>query len=274
MDVIIFVLSLMLTYVVFKSLLSFPNRGKKLPPGPFQLPIIGNLTKLGKLPHQSLANLAKLYGPIMYLQLGRVPTIVISSSTLAQQVLQKQDIAFSSRFILDGFCTYDHSKYSMIFLPVGPMWSNLKKIVNLNMFTVNKLDANQHLRSRKVNELIEYVNKCSRTGESVNIGGAAFRTSLNLVSNTIFSKDIADPNEDSAKEFRDLIRDIMVDGGKPNVADFFPVLKKLDPQGRKRKMNRHYEKLIKVIGGLINECFALMRSGDPVEYTDALDELF
>ncbi|XP_074377334.1 lauric acid 10-hydroxylase-like [Apium graveolens] len=160
MDVIIFVLSLMLAYVVFKSLLSFPNRGKKLPPGPFQLPIIGNLTKLGKLPHQSLANLAKLYGPILHLQLGRVTTIVISSSTLAQQVLQKQDIAFSSRFIPDGLYVYDHQKYFMVLLPVGPTWRNLRKVVNLNMFTVNKLDKNQHLHSSKVHELIEYVKKC------------------------------------------------------------------------------------------------------------------
>ncbi|KAL8124832.1 hypothetical protein AgCh_012477 [Apium graveolens] len=208
MDVIIFASSLMLAYVVFKSRLSFHNRGKKLPPGPFQLPIIGNLTKLGKLPHQSLANLAKLYGPIMHLQLGRVTTIVISSSTLAQQVLQKQDLVFST----------------------------------------------------------------SQTGESVDIGRAASTTSLNLLSNTIFSKDLANPNEDSAKEFRDLIRNTMVDAGKPNLVDFFPVLKKLDPQGVNRKVTRHYENLIKIFDGLINERLALMRSGHPVEYTDALDE--
>ncbi|KAK1383352.1 Geraniol 8-hydroxylase [Heracleum sosnowskyi] len=171
MDVIIFALSLMLAYVVFKSLLSFQNSGKKLPP-------------------------------------------------------------------------------------------------------VNKLDANQHLRSRKVNELIEYVKKCSQTGESVDIGRAAFTTSLNLLSNTIFSKDIsADPNEDSAKEFRDLIRDIMVDAGQPNLVDFFPVMKKLDPQGVKRIMTRHYDNLVKVLDGLINERFSLMRSTNPVKYTDALNEL-
>ncbi|KAL8124830.1 hypothetical protein AgCh_012475 [Apium graveolens] len=273
MDVIIFVLSLMLAYVVFKSLLSFPNRGKKLPPGPFQLPIIGNLTKLGKLPHQSLANLAKLYGPILHLQLGRVTTIVISSSTLAQQVLQKQDIAFSSRFIPDGLCVYDHHKYSMVLLPVGPAWRNLRKVVNLNMFTVNKLDENQHLHSSKVHELIEYVKKCRQTGELVDIGQAAFRTSLNLLSNTIFSKDLTDPNEDSAKEFRDLIADIVVDAGKPNLVDFFPMLKKLDPQGVQRRMTRHYENIINVLDSLINERLVLMRSGHPVEYTDALDKL-
>ncbi|KAL1824347.1 hypothetical protein ACET3Z_011125 [Daucus carota] len=209
----------------------------------------------------------------MHLKLGSVTTIVISSATIAQQVLQKQDIAFSSRFIPDGLCAFDHNKYSMVFLPIGPRWRSLRKIVNLNIFSVNKLDANQHLRKRKVNEVIEYVRKCSRNGEAVDIGRAAFTTSLNLLSNTIFSKDIADPGRDSAKEFRDLIRDIMIDAGRPNLADFFPVLKKLDPQGVKRNMARHYVDLIEVLDGLINERLALMRSGNPVEYKDALDEL-
>ncbi|KAK1383350.1 Geraniol 8-hydroxylase [Heracleum sosnowskyi] len=246
MDVIIFVLSLMLPYVLFKSLLSFQKRGKKLPPGPYQLPIIGNLAKLGELPHQSLAKLAHIYGPIMHLKLGRVNTIVISSSTIAQQVLQKQDITFSSRFVPDALCACDHFKYSVAFLPVGPMWSNLRKIARSNLFSVNKLDANQHLRSSKVNELIGYVKKCSQSGQAIDIGRDAFRTSLNLLSNTIFSKDMADPNQDSAKEFKDLIWNIMVDVGKPNLGDLFPVFKKMDLQGTLVRNDDALDELIKI----------------------------
>lgn len=64
--------------------------------------------------------------------------------------------------------------------------------MTLNISTANKLDANQHLRSKKVKELIQYCQKCSQSGKVVNIGRAAFQTSLNLLSNTIFSKDIFD----------------------------------------------------------------------------------
>lgn len=273
MEVILAVLSLMLAFAFFKSLLSFPNRGKKLPPGPYQLPLIGNLAKLGKLPHQSLAKLAQIYGPIMHLKMGRINTIVISSSTIAQQVLQKQDIAFSSRFIPDAICACDHFKYSVAFLPVGTMWINHRKIAHSNLFSVKKLEAYQHLRSSKVKELIGYVKKCSQTRQAVDIGRAAFRTSLNLLSDTIFSKDMADPSQDSAKEFKDLIWNIMVETGKPNLGDLFPVLKKMDLQGIFRRMTGNFGNLLKILDGLITERLALERSGTLVKNNDALDEL-
>ncbi|KAK1388102.1 Geraniol 8-hydroxylase [Heracleum sosnowskyi] len=201
------------------TLVSIPRiRAKatqKLPPGPFPLPIIGNIHKLGKHPHKSLANLAQVYGPIMRLKLGHMTTIVISSSTTARQVLRKQDIAFSNRPLPDAVRALDHNKYSAVWLPVGCQWRSLRKIMSTNIFTANKLDSNQHLRSQKVRDLITYCEKCSQTGEAVDIGGAAFLTSLNLMSNTIFSKDMIDSYENSeAKVFRDLVWNTMVEIGK------------------------------------------------------------
>ncbi|KAL1824346.1 hypothetical protein ACET3Z_011124 [Daucus carota] len=264
---------MILAFAFFKSLFLFSQRGKKLPPGPFQLPIIGNLATLGDLPHQSLAKLAEIYGPIMHLKMGCLDTIVISSPAIAQQVLQKQDIIFSRRFIPDAIFACDHFKYSVAFLPVSPLWSNLRKIIHSNLFSFNKLDANQHLRSSKVNDLIGYVKKCSQTGEAIDIGRAAFTTSLNLLSNTIFSKDMADPSQDSAKEFKDLVWNIMAEVGKPNLVDFFPVLKKMDLQGVYRRMTGHFESILKLLEGLITERMALKRSGTLAVNNDALDEL-
>ncbi|CAN7023438.1 unnamed protein product [Brassica oleracea var. botrytis] len=61
------------------------QRGPPSPPG---FPIIGNLHQLGDLSHQSLWRLSKKYGPVMFLKLGRVPTVVVSSSETAKQALK------------------------------------------------------------------------------------------------------------------------------------------------------------------------------------------
>ena len=46
------------------------QRRKKLPPGPWPWPIVGNLGVLSGLPHRNLQKLAAKHGGLMYLQLG------------------------------------------------------------------------------------------------------------------------------------------------------------------------------------------------------------
>ena len=81
----------------FIHILLRPKNERKLPPGPWALPIIGNLHMLGDLPHRALQSLAKTYGPIMSLRLGHVPTIVVSSPQAAELFLKTHDTIFASR---------------------------------------------------------------------------------------------------------------------------------------------------------------------------------
>ncbi|GJX16562.1 parthenolide synthase [Tanacetum coccineum] len=70
----------------------------KLPPSPPKLPIIGNLHQLIRKPrHQALWQLSKEYGPIMQIQIGSKPFLVISSSAMAKQILKTHDHIFCSR---------------------------------------------------------------------------------------------------------------------------------------------------------------------------------
>lgn len=117
-------------------------------------------------------------------------------------------------------------------------------------------------------ELIAYCRTASRCNEPVDIGRAGFRTTMNLLSNTIFSKDLTDPYEDSGKEFKELVGNMMVEAGKPNLVDFFPVLKKIDPQGIRRRLSHHFGKAFEIFEELIEE---RLKMGSLMKQDDVLD---
>ncbi|KAI8026413.1 Cytochrome P450 76T24 [Camellia lanceoleosa] len=236
----------------------FSSAGKKpgptlLPPGPNPFPIIGNILALGKRPHESLSNLSKIYGPLMYLMLGTIKTIVVSSPSIAKEVLQKHDQVCSSRTIPHTGQVFDHDKVSMVWLPVSSPWRSLRKIYKEHMFSTHCLDVGQGLRQKKVQELLDYVKLNCDNGREVDIGKAAFTTTLNLLSNTFFSIDMTHHSSDSSQEFKGLVWTIMELAGKPNLSDYFPLLRFIDPQGMHLQMKRCVQRLFDIFDGIINQ---------------------
>ncbi|PQQ08765.1 cytochrome P450 CYP736A12-like [Prunus yedoensis var. nudiflora] len=74
------------------------NKKKRLPPGPRGFPIFGSLHLLsGEFPNKDLHRLARKYGDIMYMRLGLMPTIVVSSPQAAKLFLKTHDLVFASR---------------------------------------------------------------------------------------------------------------------------------------------------------------------------------
>ncbi|XVE64955.1 hypothetical protein DITRI_Ditri07aG0143000 [Diplodiscus trichospermus] len=88
-------------------------------------------------------------------------------------------------------------------------------------------------------QLVANVQRSCQRGEAINIGQAAFETTINLLSNTIFSTDLVDPSSPIAQEFRKTVWGIMEEAGKPNLADYFPTLRKIDPQGNIEELNKN-----------------------------------
>ncbi|KAK8495825.1 hypothetical protein V6N13_026304 [Hibiscus sabdariffa] len=271
-------LCLLLTWLLFQALNLFRNGSKSsdqtnLPPGPRQLPLFGNLFDLGDKSHRSLAKLAQVHGPVMSLKLGSLTTVVVSSEAVAKEVLQKQDLIFSNRTVVDAVRASRHDEFGLPWLPVSPLWRILRKVCSTHLFTAQKLDANRHLRRDKIQQLVANVGKSCLKGEAVNIGQVAFDTTINLLSNTIFSVDLVDPNSSIAREFKKTITEIMIEIGKPNLSDYFPLLRKIDPQGIRRRMTVHFEKLLNLFDKMFDERSESRKSQDSTKSNDVLDTL-
>ncbi|CAL5382835.1 unnamed protein product [Camellia sinensis] len=244
-----------------------------LPPGPNPFPIIGNILALGKRPHESLSNLSKIYGPLMSLKLGTMTTIVVSSPSIAEQVLQKHDQIFSSRTLPNVVQVLNHHKASIVWSSALSPWRNLRKICKEHVFSTRCLDANRGLRQKKVRELLDYVKLSCENGQEVDIGKAAFTTTLNLLSNTFFSIDIAHHNSNFSQEFKDLVWALMEIAGKPNIADYLPLFKLIDPQGLQGQTKSYMQRLFDIFDGIINQRLQLRASVSSPTIDDFLEVL-
>ncbi|KAK3430562.1 hypothetical protein EUGRSUZ_K01977, partial [Eucalyptus grandis] len=211
--------------------------GIRLPPGPRPLPIIGNILELGDKPHRAIAKLSKLYGPVLTIKLGAITTLVISSPEAAKEALQKNDQHLSSRQVPDTAKATGHHDKSVVWLPAFDKWKLLRKVCTVQMLTTRKLDETQFLRCKKLEELAGFIRESCQQGHCVNIGKAAFTTVFNSISNTLFSIDLAHHDARSSQEFKDLVWGVMEETGKPNVSDFFPVLRGFDPEGACRRIS-------------------------------------
>ncbi|XP_055811920.1 geraniol 8-hydroxylase-like [Solanum dulcamara] len=251
------------------------RKNNKLPPGPMPLPLIGNLHNIfGAPPYKSMERLANKYGPIISLKLGRLPTVVISSSAAAKEAVKKHDSVFSSKTPKDAVEVHNHHNFSVVWLPVdSTRRKNLRTILNSCIFSANKLDANQNLRSSKISELIAYCHRCSQISEAVDFGLVAYDIAINVLSNTIFSADLVDLSAKSEKKFKDVIRSITYQIGKFNMVDYFPVLKSIDPQGINRSTCVSSAKMFRIFGDFIDERLDQREKNSQQKIKDVLDIL-
>ena len=119
------------------------------------------------------------------------------------------------------------------------------------LFANKTLDANQAIRHEKVQDLPADTHQSILNGEAVDIGRAAFKTTLNLLSNTIFSVDLANSNFNTAREYKEIVWNIMKEVRRPNLANYFPVLKKMDPQRVRQHMEDHFGKMLDLFDRMI-----------------------
>lgn len=158
-------LFLLLTWLLLKKRIS-KKQNKNLPPSPPKLPFIGNLHQLGSLPHQSLWQLSKKYGPVMLLQLGNLPTVVISSAEAAKVVMKTHDLDSCSRPRLQGARRLTYNHQDLAFSPYGEYWREIRKICVLELFSVKRVQSYWSVREEEMTKLINSISHHSSSSPS------------------------------------------------------------------------------------------------------------
>ncbi|KAF5808949.1 putative oxidoreductase [Helianthus annuus] len=240
----------------------FFHKLRNLPPRPWlpPLPIIGHLYLLNKPLHRSLAKLSAKHGPIQLLQFGSRRVLVVSSPSIAEECLTKNDIVFANRpqllagiiffndqlthpvclFLFIYFNTFIPGKYlgynytSLVFAPYGDHWRNLRRISSLEIFSSHRLTEFEPIRADEVRHMMRKLYQSSlKLDPVVHVRPMLVDLTLNVVMRMIsgkryyYSKDdvLIDEEKEKAHRFQEIVNEILKLVGATNVGDHVPMLR-------------------------------------------------
>lgn len=208
-------LLILISLLLFLFKPASPQHSSKLPPGPRQLPIIGNIHQMcGPLPHRTLRDLAKPYGPLMHLKLGEVPYIVVSSPAAAREVMKTHDFAFADRKLSPAIEIVSYGGKSLTFAPYGDYWVNMRKIFVTQLLSPKRLHSFRSIREDEVRELI--ISVSSSSGAVVNLSDKIVKTVNDIVTRAAIGRRWIDILE--------MIKEVVRVAAGNDLSDLFPSL--------------------------------------------------
>ncbi|CAK9316527.1 unnamed protein product [Citrullus colocynthis] len=191
------------------------------PPGPSQLPLLGHLHLIGSHPHQSLWNLSRTHGPIMLLKFGSVPTVVISSAAVAQELFKLHDLASCSRPRLAATGRFSYNFLDLNLSPYSKRWKELRKICILELFSAKWVQSFQHIREEEVNLVLNSISQSSASSTVVDLKAKSYSLAANILTRFAFGKSFRGSELDD-ENFEGCIQRASAALGSFSASDFFP----------------------------------------------------
>ncbi|KAM0951330.1 putative premnaspirodiene oxygenase [Dioscorea sansibarensis] len=226
----------------------------KLPPGPWQLPIIGSLHHLltvnGSLPHDKLAQLAKTHGPLMHLRLGQFSTIVVTSREIAKEMLKTHDVCVADRPSIASAAAVTYGAKEVIFGRYGDYWRQLKKICVLELLSQKRVQSFRSIRENEVLNLILTIHKHSSSSSSpVNMSEELYSLANNVITRAVIGDRCKNQNR-----FLEVVEEVVELVTGFDLADLFPSLTWLSwLVGNTRKIKRYQRELDEFLDAILRD---------------------
>ena len=194
-------------------------QNRHLPPGPFPLPVLGNLLSISqKTPYRDLANMAKRYGKLFRVQMGSKKVIVIDSYEIAREALVTKAKDFAGRPPHFFGSIFGRDNTDLAFQTYSRRWKIQHKIAVAAMrLTEDKANVPWHIE-----ELCEAFR--SFNGKPFNPRDPVYTSVAGCLSSMLFGEEF----KCNDRELGSLIQAIHVFNlslGAANFIDTFPIFK-------------------------------------------------
>ncbi|KAF8399802.1 hypothetical protein HHK36_015673 [Tetracentron sinense] len=225
---------------------------RKLPPGPSKLPLIGNLHQLGYVPHQSLQELSHEYGPLMFLQLGSIPSIVVSSAEMAREIFKTHDLVFSSRPIMYAANKISYGCSDIAFAPYGEYWREVRKITIMELLSAKRTQSFRAVREEELDLMVSHIAHSSPS--PVNLSNMMVLLVNDVICRVVFGKKCKEEGEIMKSRFHVILLETQDLLGGFTIADFFPSLGWINKfNGLEARLQKNFSELDSYYDEIIEE---------------------
>ncbi|XP_051208931.1 premnaspirodiene oxygenase-like [Lolium perenne] len=235
--------------VVLLQILKLSLRPRaRTPPGPWKLPVIGSMHHLlNLLPHRALRDLAAVHGPLMMLQLGETPLVVVSSREMAREVLRTHDASFATRprLLAGEIVLYDCA--DILFSPSGTYWRKLRQLCTAEILSPSRVLSFRHIREEEVRSQVEDIHAAGPS-TPVDVTMTFYGLAIGIVSRASFGKR---QRKKSAQEFLSAIKSGVALASGFKIPDLFPTLRSV--LATATGMRRTLEDVHRTVDSTMNE---------------------
>ncbi|PNX80085.1 isoflavone 2'-hydroxylase-like protein [Trifolium pratense] len=232
---------------------------KNLPPGPLSIPIIGNIHQLKHPLHRTLYNLSQKYGQVFSLWFGSRLVVVVSSPSIVHECFTKNDTILANRPPLLAGKHIGYNYTAVTVAPYGDHWRNVRRIISLEVLSTHRLNSFLGIRKDEIVRLLQSLARSSRDGFAKvemksKFSEMTFNTIMRMISGKrYYGEDCDVSDEEGAKEFRELIKEMVSLGGSSNPGEFVGIFRLFDFGDYEKKLKRISRRFDGFLQGLIDE---------------------
>jgi hypothetical protein len=171
--------------------------------------------------HRALAVLARRWdAPVMYVRLGELHAVVVSSADAAREVIRENDTNFATRTMTATVRATVGDKVGLVLSPHGAMWRRLRRICTTELLSARRVRSFRSIREDEAAHLARAIATDARSGERhqlVNVSELVSR----FVSDTVL-RAIMGERFRWRDEFMARLAKAMTRGAEFSAEDLFP----------------------------------------------------
>ncbi|RVW67716.1 Cytochrome P450 81D11 [Vitis vinifera] len=183
------------------------------------------------------------------------PFLIVSSPSVAEECLTKNDIVFANRpqLIAGKYIGYNYT--SLIWANYGDHWRNLRRISTLEILSSSCIQMLSGIRADEVRLLVLWL--LEHENQTVNMKAMLFEITTNVMMRMIAGRGIMagawrSGGEETVK-FREIMADTIRLGDMSNIGDYLPMLRWLGVKGKEEGLRELQRKRDRFMQSLIEE---------------------